>query len=228
MSSVTCMVCQKEFKHVVYGHLRTHGMTVAEYKKKFPLAKLTIGVGCFRKGNVPWNKGKKFGPNPEISKRMKDLFSDTQWKKDFIDRNPVIGKSLEGKENPFYGHHHTDKLKEDLSKQRQGVHMSNTQNSFEGMLRVRDELLLYKSHMEDEGYRVIPLHHFFPVPDLIAIKDGQVIAVEIGKVKREKYKNYPYYDQVLLKPALFPRYKQRVRNRSTTSQPSATISSQTE
>lgn len=222
------MVCGREFKHVVYGHLRTHGMTVTEYKTRFPLAKLTIGVGCFRKGNVPWNKGKKLGPNPEQSKRIKDLFIDTQWKNDFLKKNPVIGKSLKGKDNPFYGHHHTDNLKEKLSKQRQGVHMSNTQNSYEGMLRVRDEILIYKSQMEDEGYRVIPLHHFFPVPDLIAIKDGRVIAVEVGKVKMEKYKDHPYYDQVLSKPALFPRYKQKVRNQSTTLQPLVIISSQTE
>lgn len=48
-----------------------------------------------------------------------------------------------------------------------------------------------------EGLRAIPLHHGFPVPDLILLKENKVIAIEVGKRRSQKYGGIPYYDDVL-------------------------------
>lgn len=49
-----------------------------------------------------------------------------------------------------------------------------------------------------EGYKAIPLHHGFPVPDLILVKDGRVISVEVcNRPNPEKYKTHTYYDEVI-------------------------------
>ncbi|QCS48115.1 DNA endonuclease (plasmid) [Picosynechococcus sp. PCC 11901] len=33
---VTCQICQEEFEMIHHGHLKTHGLTVANYREKFP------------------------------------------------------------------------------------------------------------------------------------------------------------------------------------------------
>jgi len=54
--------------------------------------------------------------------------------------------------------------------------------------------------LRTQGYRAIPLHHMFPVPDIIAIKDGKVFAVEVvstlKQIKPQKYNSITYYDDV--------------------------------
>jgi len=54
--------------------------------------------------------------------------------------------------------------------------------------------------LEQQGYRVIPLHHGYPVPDIIAIKDGNVYAVEVVKslkqITPQKYINCKYYNDI--------------------------------
>jgi len=80
----------------------------------------------------------------------------------------------------------------------------NTKEAKEKMMRgqqsLKNELLAIAELFCDEGYRAFPLHHGHPVPDVIAIKDGKVFAIElIRDVRRisNKYDNYPYYDDII-------------------------------
>jgi len=54
----------------------------------------------------------------------------------------------------------------------------------------------HMNHLEEEGFRCIMIHPYSP--DIIAIKDGEVTAYEIGSVNIEKYKHISkYYDKVI-------------------------------
>lgn len=48
-----------------------------------------------------------------------------------------------------------------------------------------------------KGYKAVALHHGFPVPDLIIVKDNRVIAVEVGKSRKNKYDGIKFYDDIL-------------------------------
>jgi hypothetical protein len=68
------------------------------------------------------------------------------------------------------------------------------EKTYNAITRVAEQL-------KSQGYHVIPLHHKYPVPDIIAIKDGKVYAVEvvsnIKQVKPEKYMNAPFYNDII-------------------------------
>jgi len=50
---IKCEICNKSFKFINYLHLRTHGISVEEYKNRFPDAVL----------GDPWNKGLSINPD---------------------------------------------------------------------------------------------------------------------------------------------------------------------
>jgi basic membrane lipoprotein Med (substrate-binding protein (PBP1-ABC) superfamily) len=54
--------------------------------------------------------------------------------------------------------------------------------------------------LANQGYRVIPLHHGYPVPDIIAIKDGNVYAVEVvsntEQINPNKYINTNCFNDI--------------------------------
>jgi len=51
------------------------------------------------------------------------------------------------------------------------------------------------------GYQAVPLHHGFPVPDIILFKDGRVLAVEVGEDRSHRPNKYEammaYYDEIV-------------------------------
>lgn len=50
MSKVTCLVCGKEFKVLINPkHMKTHGMTMAEYREKFPGASTSVDPDYYSK-----------------------------------------------------------------------------------------------------------------------------------------------------------------------------------
>lgn len=76
---VKCRICGKRFRQIIWKHLKTHNITVVEYKQKFPKSKLISEDLSERKSNSgkgrqSWNKGltKKDYPNMSgWSKRRK-------------------------------------------------------------------------------------------------------------------------------------------------------------
>lgn len=66
-----------------------------------------------------------------------------------------------------------------------------------GQMKLTETLKSLASKYSNEGYKAIPLHHGFPVPDLILIKDSKVTAVEVGYKRSNKYDSHPYYDEIL-------------------------------
>jgi hypothetical protein len=54
--------------------------------------------------------------------------------------------------------------------------------------------------LRQQGYHVIPLHHGYPVPDLIVVKDGKVYAVEVvsnpEKINPDKYNSVTFYNDI--------------------------------
>lgn len=49
ITSVTCEICGKEFQRITPMHLRTHGITIKEYKMKFPDSPLVSYTATGRK-----------------------------------------------------------------------------------------------------------------------------------------------------------------------------------
>jgi len=72
---LVCQVCSYSHPTMISpSHLKTHGMTGAQYKEKYPGFKLRIQTEESRKkqaeskkGKEPWNKGKTTGKNEKLS-----------------------------------------------------------------------------------------------------------------------------------------------------------------
>jgi 5-methylcytosine-specific restriction endonuclease McrA len=48
--NIECNICGNEYKGITNTHLKTHGLTIEEYKEQFPLAKLTTSETNYKKG----------------------------------------------------------------------------------------------------------------------------------------------------------------------------------
>lgn len=76
---LTCHICG--YTHLTMispSHLKTHHITGAEYKAKFPGSVLRIQtadslakIAASKCGSIPWNAGKKIGPNIKLSETLK-------------------------------------------------------------------------------------------------------------------------------------------------------------
>jgi len=69
------------------------------------------------------------------------------------------------------------------------------------------------NQLKQQGFRVIPLDGVYRIrPDIIAIKENKVYAVEVegGKPNYKKYANIPFYDDIIW--VLFDRKRGGLRN----------------
>ena len=64
MSKVVCLICGKEFKWITGLHLKTHGITYAEYLERFPYADTGIKT---------WNTGKTKETDDRVKKYAETL-----------------------------------------------------------------------------------------------------------------------------------------------------------
>jgi len=103
---IRCEICGKEFSAITNTHLRTHGMTIKEYKKRFPNAPL----------NFPPNKGH---PLPEevrkkISEAVKEALRKPEIYKKY--REGLRKRNLSGKNHPRYGKSLSKEMRDLISK----------------------------------------------------------------------------------------------------------------
>lgn len=123
---VKCEVCGKEFEQITYTHLQTHGMTVKDYKQKFPGAELRNDCVTAKISgeNNPMKRPKvrkkatqslkeyyKTHDSPrkgaEMSEENKRKLSERMKGENNPAKQPEVGKkiaeSMKGENNPNYG-----------------------------------------------------------------------------------------------------------------------------
>ena len=98
LDKVKCEMCGKEFKQINKLHLNAkHNIDMIEYKNKFPNSKTTSD-----------------GLRMQISELTKiGMYKPENWKKF---KNHIDNRDYSGENNPFYGKHHIDEMKKNLSK----------------------------------------------------------------------------------------------------------------
>lgn len=125
--------------------------------------------------------------NPEGYERMK---KGRDWNGRKHKEETKIKANLSHKK---YYHEHPE-AREKISKQRTGSKLSlETRNKISlGMGKTYQRILDEAKILEKQGYRVIPIAHV--IPDIIAIKDGEVYAVEVeyGNPNYDKYEKNDY------------------------------------
>ena len=97
-----------------------------------------------------------------------------------------ISKKLEG-------HKMTARTKKKMRKSGYGKH-SGIKPAIIAFQRILEEI----PELEKQGFRCIPIGQ--PIPDIVAIRDGKIYAIEIERQKNPNYKKYEgieYYDEVI-------------------------------
>lgn len=160
---------------------------VSEYIKKHP-----------EHGGLHYWKGKKM--SEKTRKKMKESArksknsgkfkkGSTPWNKnkDLPEMLKLqISRTLEGRTV-------SRKTRTKMSESNRGKHsgIRTTQLAYE---RILEEI----PALEKEGYRCIPIGKI--IPDIIAIRDGKIIAIEVEYTKNPRYEKYKYqkiYDDVI-------------------------------
>lgn len=157
-----------------------------------------------KKGFVAWNRGLTKKTDKRVmkyarkrSKIMKEKWKDPNYREQMKNS---ISLGVYGENNPFYGKRHTEEFKKRLSEERKGKVMFKSKEQMKiGTQRVKEDILSITSELTGRGFRCAPLHHGLPVPDIIAIKDGKVYAVEVFSKapQKDKYNDYPFCDDVI-------------------------------
>jgi len=72
---VVCPICEKEFKQLQYRHMRTHGLTMAEFREQWPDADILSKESSVRRGIACGSFFRENNPmkDPEIAKRQGDM-----------------------------------------------------------------------------------------------------------------------------------------------------------
>jgi len=146
-----------------------------------------------RKGKAPWNKGltvetdARVAQNSQNSPRNKGKHHTQKWKENMsetMQKRPITwgAKISEAKTGIAFSDEHRSQLKEAKK------------------LNIHDQLVLqHLADFEKDGYRCIPILRGSPLPDIVAIKDSKVYAIEIERVrtKPQKYAGVHCYDDII-------------------------------
>lgn len=201
-----CRVCKKELDIINPIHLKTHGITIKEYKERFPNSEL-ISEGFRKKlsGRVPWCAGRKINfekyPNfgmkgKKHTKKSKKKMSKTRIEKRITPWNKGLTKetderlsksskkmSIAKKKNWEDPKYHENMVEAHL-----GMWGEHPEDFGEKISEGKETWLATHNRMakenmgrfEKEGFRVIPIDlEGFPRPDFVAIKDNMIYAVEL-------------------------------------------------
>ena len=82
-TKVRCEICGKEFDQITNIHIKTHGITMYEYREQF-LDALLISDSCRKKlsealmGKEPWNKGKTKETDAGVKKNSENISEDSK------------------------------------------------------------------------------------------------------------------------------------------------------
>lgn len=154
---------------------------------------IRLKISESHKGRPPWNKGLTVETDVRVARssrnspRNRGQHHTEEWKhkmSEIMQRRPITwgDKISKAKEGLPLTEEHKKRLKEAKK------------------LNVHDQLVLkHLAELEEDGYRCIPLLKHSPLPDIIAIKDSKVYAVEIERVRIEpkKYETIHCYDDII-------------------------------
>lgn len=167
-----------------YGNCKTCGKF-----HKHPrgmLGKTNKGVNL---GKIPWNKGLTSKTDIRIKKYAKKLKGRkiTWGDKISITKTgktvPKLSEKLRGRKQP-------KKLNIKRSKT-----LKRHQKDF--LEEHKQTLFSELKNLEKQGYKCIPIVK--PLPDIIAIKDNKVFAIEVefGKIEPKRYDGVTYFDDII-------------------------------
>ena len=91
---IECQVCKKPFNQITLSHLKSHNLTIAQYKMKYP--------------NVPISSNLL---KEHASTIMKLQWQDSKSSYNSQEYRAILSKLSTGEGNPFWGKHHTDEEK---------------------------------------------------------------------------------------------------------------------
>ena len=186
-SLIECKICGRKLALITPSHLAKHGITIEEYRKKYPDAPLMskilrkarseITKRLIEEGKIPaYGKGQ----SPRTFGMLGKKQSDYQRK---IAKE--MGKMRIGPENPHYGKQDSEEACKRIGE----------------AIKTHNELVLeYAKKFEDMGYRVIVPGYVrgYPCPDLILVKgDAKIYAVEVTRIgidDRYEGVNHPFDD----------------------------------
>ena len=108
---VTCQICSKQLKSIGRLHLRTHNISLDEYKNRFPNAETSSEE--FKEKMKQKMLGREITWKDKISEgTKKGMRKEESWKKfkDYIDK-----RNISGENNPSFGKHHSEETKKSIS-----------------------------------------------------------------------------------------------------------------
>jgi hypothetical protein len=101
LPKIKCKICGREFKFITVTHLKTHDITICEYREQFPDA-LIVSEG--------WRKKHSGESNPMYGRTGEKCPIYGKTGKD----HPMYGKGylIAGEKHGMYGKHHTEEAKQ--------------------------------------------------------------------------------------------------------------------
>lgn len=147
------------------------------------------------KERVPWNKGLTVKTDVRVAKCSQNS-SRFKGKHFTEEQRAKLSETHKGK-------HFSDEHREKISKAQMGRYFPDecrAKMSEAKKLNIHDQLVLKDcTKLEKEGYRCILLLRRTPRPDIIAIKDSKVYAVEVerNQIQPKKYESVHSYDDII-------------------------------
>lgn len=125
---VRCKICGKKRKQLTCVHLKTHGITVQEYRMKFPTSKVSSGMTTAKRSKSMQGKNKGENCSEETRRKKGEAVKG--------EKNGMFGKThteealkamseaLTGEKHPLYGIPCPGERKRKISITKQGVKLS--------------------------------------------------------------------------------------------------------
>ena len=209
---VNCPICNKEFHIAGLGiHLaQIHEARIQDYTEldallrkyiKEVIAPKYTGKPSPKKGKT-WEELYGVERAKELKEKLRErnrrlgIFSETATGDKNVMHNPIVRAKWES----VIRSEEYRKKKSEIQKAlvnnpeyKQWWYKRYIEKTYGAITKVSQQLA-------QQGYHVIPLHHKYPVPDIIAIKDGKVYAVEVvsypEQINPDKYKGITYYNDI--------------------------------
>jgi hypothetical protein len=209
---VKCPVCEKEFHIAGLGaHLaQKHNARIQDYVELDMLLRKYIGevIAPKYRGRSSPRKGKTWEElyGPERAEELKEKLRERNRRLGIFcelsrgDKNPMANPEVRTRWEKVVKSEEYRKRKSEIQRRKMSDNSYKEwwykryiEKTYGAITKVAEKL-------RAQGYRVIPLHHGYPVPDIIAIKDGRVYAVEVvsstEQINPNKYNRVTFYDDI--------------------------------
>ena len=145
----TCEICGKEFATINYLHLRTHDLSVAQYKKQYPNAQLCSQEIIDKRTKKL--KGRKIAWKDKISKGVKKSWDENK----FQGRTgyPLSKKSKKALSKKLIGHNVSDETRQKIGesgKGREPWNKGKTKNNDSRLKSISQKITEYNKNMTNE------------------------------------------------------------------------------